>query len=167
MGSDKAIEVDSKEGHHSQISASSENPPGKYKKNGRTLIVTGQIGEISLNLLVDTGTTDTIISEHVYNGIPAHSRPKLLPVEETGKQADGSPLHTIGWAPMNVSIGSIRVLIPVTVARVTDDALLGMDFMELTGCTIDPKNKQLIFGSEVVQCFTEESRAVCTKVTIE
>ena len=56
---------------------------------------------------------------------------------------------------------------PVTVAHIKNDALLGMDFMELTECVIDTKNRQLKFGELVVQGFAEESRIFCARVTLQ
>jgi len=136
------------------------------KSKGKTIIVTGQVDGVPLSFLVDTGTTDTIISERFYRNLPEGSRPPLLPADNSGEQADGSPLEMIGWAPMEVRIGSVCALLPVTVAKVKDDALLGMDFMEITGCLVDPKKKQLKFGAEVVQGYSEKSRVFCAKVTI-
>ena len=56
---------------------------------------------------------------------------------------------------------------PVTVAHIKNDALLGMDFMEITECVIDSKNRQLKFGELVVQGFAEESRIFCDRVTLQ
>ena len=103
------------------------NPMTKSK--GKTIKVTGQVDGIPLGVTVDTGTTDTIIAENFYTNMPEGSRPNLYPVDDPGEMADGSPLNMIGCAPMKVCIGSVSVILPVTVADIKDDALLGMDFM--------------------------------------
>ena len=85
---------------------------------------------------------------------------------DTGAQADGSPLPIVGWPSMRVHIGTVEVEIPVTVAHIKNDGLIGMDFLSLTECVIDTRRKQLNFGEEVAQGYTEENRLFCANITV-
>ncbi len=89
-------------------------------------------------------------------------------MEEKAEQADGSELPSIGWAWMKLRIGPVAIVMAVVVAEITNDALLGMDFMHMTACIIDICKEQLIFGDQVVQCNVAKSRArsFCAKVTL-
>ena len=144
------------------------NPTSENVERGRSLVVEGHIADCSVEYLVDTGTTDTIISVQMYNSIPVDSRPTLFPMKDSAQQADGSPLKSIGWASMNVRIGPTSMYTPVVVAEITNDAMLGMDFMYMSKCTIDPYKEQLRFGDKVVQCNvkTSSTRTFCAKVTL-
>ena len=135
---------------------------------GRSLVTEGHVVDCAVDFLVDTGTTDTIISTRMYNSIPIELRPALLRMKDTAEQADGSALKSIGWAPMNIRIGPVSAITPVVVAEITNDAMLGMDFMYMTGCTIDLHNEQLKFGDNVIQCNvkTPSTRTFCAKVTL-
>ena len=135
-------------------------------KYGHTINVTGFVQEQPLSFVVDTGATDTIISERSFKSIPSGSRPTLQPMYDTGAQADGSPLPIVGWASMRVRIGTVEVEIPVTVAHIKNDDLIGVDFLSLTECVIDTRRKQLNFGEEVVQVYTEENRLFCANITV-
>jgi hypothetical protein len=42
------------------------------------------------------------------------------------------------------------VFTPVVVAEITNDAMLGMDFLHATKCTVEKKKEQLIFGDKIV-----------------
>ena len=122
-----------------------------FKNNGQaghTITVTGKIENTPVSFIVDTGATDTIVSERVFDSIPSEVRPDLYPVKDTGEQADGSPLAIIGWTTLKISIGPVAVSMPVTVAKIKNDVLLGMDFLSSTNCVIDATNRQLKFGEQ-------------------
>jgi hypothetical protein len=89
-------------------------------------------------------------------------------MKDKPEQADGSLLKSVGWALMDVRIGPVSLITPVVVAEITSDAMLGMDFLQMSKCTIDPYNEQLIFEEEVVQCNVRSSgkRTFCAKVTL-
>ena len=72
----------------------------------------------------------------------------------------------VGWASMRVRIGTVEVEIPVTVAHIKNDSLIGMDFLSLTECVIDTRRRQLNFGEGVVQGYTEENRLFCGNITV-
>ena len=95
-----------------------------------------------MSFIVDTGATDTIVSERIFQSIPSESGPDLYPVKDTGEQADGSPLAIIGWTTLNISVGPVAVTMPVTVAKIKNDVLLGVDFMSSTNCVINTANKK-------------------------
>ena len=140
-----------------------------FKNNGQaghTITVTGKMENTPVSFIVDTGATDTIVSERVFDSIPSEVRPDLYPVKDTGEQADGSPLAIIGWTTLKISIGPVAVSMPVTVAKIKNDVLLGMDFLSSTNCVIDATNRQLKFGEQIIQGYTEESRIFCARVTI-
>ena len=42
---------------------------------------------------------------------------------------------------MNIRVGPVSVAIPVSVADITNDAMLGIDFLGMTGCVINVRDE--------------------------
>ena len=56
--------------------------------------------------LIDTGSTDTLISSTVYCQIPREKRPTLDAEKVQARQIDGSPLGVLGTVWVDVQMGS-------------------------------------------------------------
>ena len=65
--------------------------------NRKGLFLEGKINGQPLKLLIDTGATNTLISDKVFDQIEDNRRPELLPVTSVVLQADGTPLRTRGY----------------------------------------------------------------------
>ena len=79
----------------------------------------------------------------IYYQIPTSDRPDLKPVVDTMLQANGSPLHALGSAVVEIKVGSARINMEVKIHKIKEETLLGMDFLEQTGGIIDVQNRQL------------------------
>ena len=93
--------------------------------------------------MLDIGADDIIVSDTFYNDISASEKPRLTEVVETMQQADGSPLRALGSTKVEIKIGSFRMEMLVTAAKIKEDVLLGMDFFEMTESHVDIQNREL------------------------
>ena len=112
------------------------------------MFVRGQIENVGIDLLVDTGCTCTLVSERIFDAISHEQKPELIPYNGTLLSADDSPIAVRGKAVINIKIGSKWLRQMVIVAAVSNDGYLGMDFLESNQVNIDFGKKQIKFGDE-------------------
>ena len=96
-------------------------------------------------MLVDTGSAVTILREDVWKeAVDAqHLEPPLSPVVA----ANGEKLDVRGRSNMILQVGGIHTHYPVLVVRnVTQECLLGANFLENFGCTINLLERTLSTG---------------------
>ena len=97
--------------------------------------------------LIDTGCGLSLISEEVYKRIPEGNRPVLEENEIPMKTADGSWLPDLGKTHISVRVDKREYTHPFVVAKLTDDGILGTDFLRMHEGNIDfSKNKFYLNG---------------------
>ena len=111
--------------------------------------VPGQVGEQPVDMLVDTGSAVTLVHFRVLQN--AKREFKLERVSDPVVSANGQPLDIRGKCVLEISLGGVTVSHPVLVAAdVTQDCLLGIDFLGKHNCTIDFNAKTIKIGKEVL-----------------
>ena len=79
---------------------------------------------------IDCGSEITIISNKMYKQIPRDRRPTLRPVSMTALQADGiTPLPIQGEAEFTICIGPNKTTLTAVVTEISEDVLLGNDYI--------------------------------------
>ena len=81
------------------------------------MCVAGSIYGRGMEWLVDTGCDVALLSSKVYYEIPSHLKPKLSQSDIELVQADGTPLETLGRAPMTFCVGTLRYHFEVVVGN--------------------------------------------------
>ena len=100
-----------------------------------------------VDILVDTGSAVTLVHCRVLER--AKNDFKLGMVSEPVVSANGQPLDI--KCELEIFLGGMSVVHPVLVAAdVTQDCLLGIDFLGRRNCTIDLKGKSIKIAKEVV-----------------
>jgi len=113
--------------------------------------VEGFNGERPTKILVDTGSSVTILREDIWT--EAGNTLSLEPPPSPVTAANGEQLEVRGLSEVNLRVGDICACYPVLVAKnVTQECLLGADFLEKFGCIIDlrgqdPDNQKNIVSS--------------------
>ena len=101
--------------------------------------------------LIDTGAAVTVVSESFFQS-RAHSELMKRPMNVRFVGAGGEPLSITGMARINIAIGSIRTQMIVYVCKnLTEDCILGLDFLQDHQCIVDYKHKTLAAGNASVQ----------------
>ena len=115
------------------------NPIPAYK-------IQGQIRNQAADFVLDTGTAVTLVRKVLWE----LSKLQGMELEEwNGKQlvgVEGTPLHVCGITQVQISLGERCFQSQVVVVSgLTADAILGLDFLEANGCTINLVKKTLHF----------------------
>ena len=99
------------------------------KRRGNGVYIQGSIEGIPLIFTTGTGATKTIISEQTYNKTPMAKRPKLsAPPSLSG--AGAARLKELRKASFSIQLGSLKLQREIIVAKIEDDALLGIDILK-------------------------------------
>ena len=93
------------------------------------IYVKGKISGVEVTICVDTGAVSTVISDKIYHQILDEIRPDLKPTV-TYQTADGKPLKCLGYGEVTIQLGNAMVDRNVLVASITEDVLLGADFLQ-------------------------------------
>ncbi len=124
------------------------------------------VEERPTRMLVDTGSAVTIVRESVWREATSELRRRqpLSPVARPVVAANGQSLELCGQTVVLLRVGNLCVQHPVLVVKdITQQFLLGADFLERFGCVIDLRNRSLMAGgrSVPVQLQAQAQRTVC------
>ena len=132
------------------------------------LFTNEKIENRNVEWLVDTGCTTTLLSKKIFERMHPDEQPELSPYRGTLISADGSTIKVLGQAEFNVQIGTKAVQHSIIVAEITNEGLLGMDFLQSHGMILDfARGKIILEGQEILaHCRTGITRT-CRVMTAE
>ena len=116
------------------------------------LSVSGRIEQRETKMLVDTGSAVTIVREDAWREAVggALQRP-LGPATYPVVAANGEQLDLCGESEVTLRVGGIQANYSVLVARnITQECLLGSDFLQKFGCIIDLQSHSLSAGGKEI-----------------
>lgn len=127
--------------------------------------VLGQVGGQQVEMLVDTGSAVTLVHQRLMNKV--HEKVELHKVSGPVVSANGQPLDIRGTCDMHIRLQGVDVIHPVLVAGdVTQDCLLGMDFLDKHECKINFADKTLHIGGEVAGLVSKKGRVDVFKLSL-
>ena len=108
-----------------------------------TATVAGQ----QCNITVDTGSNISIVRPDI---LRSTTRDSLEPSSQMLRTVTGemAPIH--GRGELSISMGGLTIPHKMWVAEITDECILGLDFLGKHGCQVDLKENVLTIGSEEV-----------------
>ncbi len=98
--------------------------------------ISGQIWGKHIEVLVDTGATITILSKNIFECLDIRIQEKLQPVNTALKTASGKSLISLGKMDVPLQIGTIEVNWTCLISEISDDLILGMDFIREHSCLL-------------------------------
>ena len=127
----------------------------KVKTNNPTCYyLPGKVSTRRVHFLLDSGCTNSIISRHVFDALPSRIKQTLqLHDHSTGRMADGSSLTIYGKLTLPCKLRHVKVEHEFFIAKLQDDAILGMNFLEQYSC-------KLQFGKPILTILGHE--LICT-----
>ena len=132
------------------------------------LYIRGTIQSIPVDILVDSGSTSTLVSHLLYQRFPDENQPGLQQADVSFVGIDGSKLIHHGIATVEIQIGDSRYFHPVVVCDIDQDTVRGQDFLLRHVKKIDYKKLELTTNNDVIQCWIGgESSMVCAVHTTE
>ena len=123
-----------------------------------TLMVMGSVAGRSTKLLLDTGSAVTLIREDVWKELKLKNRGYSLeaPVRAV-VTANGEKLGLVGQCALVIKVGGLSAVHTVLIARsLTQECLLGIDFLSQHDCVLDMLQKVLYAGGQQVHMCTRE-----------
>ena len=126
----------------------------------------GKVEGQRTNLLIDTGCTVTIVSKDIFLGLSADERPELHSYPNTLLSADDSPIEVLGMATFNISIGNKVIQHPCVIAAISNDGLIGMDFLKQHKVVVDFSQHQVTIEGEVHSACCRQGQQRACRVTV-
>ena len=124
--------------------------------------VSGKFQDQKLEWLVDTGSTPTLIAMRCYEHLPDGQRPPLRPYNKNCVSADNSPVKVYGQVEFSITVGTKTVNHNVLVGEITNEGILGVDFMIAHGLVLDfAANSILCDGKPLVANLKQGTDQVC------
>ena len=118
------------------------------------LFVKADMYGYTINFLIDTGATVSLVGPHIYNLCAAQLGVPPV-IDELGKPiltADMSPLNVKGTTKVSFAVKGMPFQHQMVVMSELDiDGILGLDFMKKYSCSIDIANELLLFQGQAVE----------------
>ena len=106
------------------------------------------VGQKKITALFDSGAEATLLAEEAYSELMM--RPRLAPSETGLTTANGTKIEVKGQVALEYNIAGKKFLHPtVIVAGLKTKSIIGADFMEKHGLTIDMARKKIIVNTNV------------------
>ena len=116
------------------------------------LFVEGMINDEKINLLIDTGSTITIISQKALHKVKRGSSTDVHESYTRLLQADGTPIQVYGETNTTLKIGTESFNMNVVVADIDQDGILGMDFLQDNNSAINCESGLITINGVSIQC---------------
>ena len=131
------------------------------------IFIKGKVETMPIEWLVDTGCTITIVNTRLFDAIHPDEQPRLIPYHGKLTSVDGSSVKVKGQALMNIQIGTKLLQHTALVADVTNQGIIGLDFLQKHQMILDcARNKLTCDGQEVkAYCRAGTHRACRVSVT--
>ena len=131
------------------------------------MYVPGKVFDVELDWLVDTGCSTSLLSVGFFKKLTKKWPIQLQDDGEELRSADGGSLTVWGRTDVTLSVGGEEYCHSVIVADLTNEGILGMDFLKMYGGTLDFKRNRLsLDGMEVpVQSLLDSKR--CYRVVLK
>ena len=154
------------------VIAKTDEPVGDHTVNASVLhtgtaglYVDVKIGVRKVNLVIDTGSSVTLLSSKAFMEIANTDAVQLTPYKGKLSLADGSDLPVKGAIKTLLSFEGVDVWQTVLVADIEADGLLGIDFFKEHDCELRYKEKILSIAEISVPFREERGSQVSCRVT--
>ncbi|CAG2195664.1 unnamed protein product [Mytilus edulis] len=136
--------------------------------NNEGLFVRAKINDKCLAFLVDTGANVTILSKKFIDEINPSLLPKMNPVNINLITATGDSAPFIGQVDVEICLGNYIYHHNVLVADISNEGIIGMDFLVTHDCDVLLSQNKLKIKGEIIQCYHYASSAKsCYRVAIQ
>lgn len=112
------------------------------------LYVAGRVDELECALIIDTGASQTIVHPRILER--ANYPAKLAPSNAFIQSVSGDTFPVCGTTEVLIEMGSFLVSHVVYVAEISDDCIIGIDFLAQYACTLDLAQGVLKIGDVVI-----------------
>ncbi|VDI46852.1 Hypothetical predicted protein [Mytilus galloprovincialis] len=141
---------------------------GNQQRNYQNGQKGAKINDKCLAFLVDTGANVTILSKKFIDEINPSLLPKINPVNINLITATGDSAPFIGQIDVEICLGNYIYHHNVLVADISNEGIIGMDFLVTHDCDVLLSQNKLKIKGEIIQCYHYASSAKsCYRVAIQ
>jgi hypothetical protein len=116
--------------------------------------------------LVDSGSTLTLLSMKMYNGLDVQTKPALMPWSTSIQGVDGLGLRTYGCAVMSIGLESKVYQQMTVVCDIASDGILGQNFLLKHVNKLDFQRQALSICDGEIQCWIGGEAAMVCRVEV-
>ena len=113
-----------------------------------------KVNEMSINLLIDSGSTSSLISNRVFKQIKPDQRPSVEELHHSVSDVNGSSMKVYGKTIVKLKVGKLTYNHPVIICDMIPDGILGQDFLLAHIQTIDYGQHIMKTSNDTIQCWT-------------
>ena len=129
------------------------------------LLANGKIGEVDVDLLIDTGATISVLHNRIYERL-GENKPELDTNCGELRLADGQIIKPAGAGTFNLTMGGQTKPCRMMVADIIDIAgVLGYDFLQKNKAILDIGAGRLSINGMNVKCQLESQRTVTNRIS--
>ena len=129
------------------------------------LLLEALVENVPCRVTIDTGSSITIVNSTL---LPSLNIPieNIKPVRNSIRTVTGDKVPLVGRGQMTITVSNTK-FIYVWIGDVTEDVILGLDFMTLHRCQLDLEHSSICVGGEYVSLLYNGKRdAKCYRVVV-
>ena len=130
------------------------------------LYIPGKVAGHKVQYLVDTGCSDNVLSRALFNQLPRSVQAELVVDQTSARMADGTGLLIYGSVTLPCRIRTVQIPISFRVANITDDAILGMRFLNDNKCSILMDKGMLLLSDQPLPCVDRTGHPITNRVQV-
>lgn len=143
------------------------DPPKRSHDKQNGLYIPIQIFGVKANALLDTGSTISVINPILFDKIPGHLKPEVLPSNRSLCMANGDTSTPRGKASLQLKINGTELRHPMIIADIEVPVILGYDFMYDHNCSVDVRNGNLKIGKDNIKCNLESQNGSIFRIRLD
>lgn len=126
--------------------------------------IPGQIQGKPVRFLIDTGCTTTVLSRAVFKQLSNYHQGQLHEQAGSAQTAGGQPVATYGYIHLRGRLRHQLLEHDFLIADITEEAILGMDFLQTTKAVINFRTAELIIGPHKLACVNKQGVALMARL---
>ncbi len=119
------------------------------------LYIEGRVYNYTVTYLIDSGANVTIVNTKIYQSMT--NKPTLSSVHVRMVSANNESITCYGKAQMPIKVNDTEVIHEVWVADITEEAILGYDFLQKYKCVLDFAERKLLMTELPDTPYAEEN----------
>ena len=118
-------------------------------------------------VLIDSGSTSTLLSYRVYKKIEVDKRPQLKEQQITVQDINGNCLHVYGLLDVDIKMDEKILNHHFLICDIAEEGIIGQDFLLKFIDKIDYKGLRLITGNGDISCWIGGEAEMISRVTVK
>lgn len=166
--SGKLPQVEFKDRNSAEQLRSNTSTSASISKTDEGLFVLAKVSDTQISMLVDTGSNVTIIRKSLTDSWPTSVRQCITPVNMTLVTATGDSVPFLGKISVDIELGEQKLKQDVLLADISNDGILGVDFLNAHHCDINMSKKCIKINGQKVHCYARDKNSLssCCRIAV-